>query len=212
MNAPLRSAITIGHVDDHPAYLRGVGRDVAEGGMLVVGHAKNTEEALDLARQKNPTVMLVDINLKGDSGLHLTRELRRVTPRIGVLVLSAERSQRYVASARLAGARGYVCKEEDYDVLLRRIRAVAEGGEYFPEWFDPALTAESPECLLTPRQLEVVCWVARGLSNKEVGERMAISERGVEAHRRDSIERLGLKGANSAIAFHELLSGWGLLK
>ncbi|HWA75401.1 MAG TPA: response regulator transcription factor [Polyangiaceae bacterium] len=196
-------------VDDHPLVREGVRAVLGTDPELeVVAEAGNATEALTLADSMRPDVMVVDVGMKEQNGIALTRELSLRFPEVRVLILSMYESVKYVLSATRAGAKGYVLKDAAPAALLAAVRAVAAGGTFYGAGLDPSRAESRAPELLTPKELEAARWLGRGLSNKEAASRMSVEVRTLEKHRERIYEKLGV---HSAVEIAKYLSEWGLL-
>jgi len=189
--------------DDHGvmrAGLRAVLED--EPDLQIVGEATNGEEALHLASQLQPDIILLDIGMPGIDGIEVTRRLRRLSPQTQALILTVYEDERLLSEAIQAGASGYVIKRALEEELLSAIRAVSRGDMYI----HPAITrllvkginpiTESKKNSLgslTPREQEVMGYIVRGYTNRQIAESMYISVRTVEGHRASLFSKLGIK-------------------
>jgi DNA-binding NarL/FixJ family response regulator len=160
--------------------------------MEVVGEASRGTEALTLAAERQPDVILMDLQMPDMNGIEATRQILRVSPHIGIIVLTMFRDDDSVFAVMRAGARGYVLKGADQEVLLRAIRAVANGESLFsPEiaqrlirFFASFETASRPELFpdLTDREREILALIAEGKTNAEIAEKLVISMKTVRNH------------------------------
>lgn len=193
-------------VDDHPLMRRGI-RQLLEmdEGFIVVGEASSGTEAIDLANRLTPDLILLDLNMKGLSGLDTLNALRRegINSRIIVLTVSDSRSDIFTLID--AGADGYLLKDSDPEVLLNDIRRGATGGEAFSEQVAEYLRtrgtekrASDPFVTLTERELDVLQEVARGLSNKQIAVSLHISEETVKVHIRNLLRKLQVRSRVAA--------------
>ena len=186
--------------DDHSVVREGL-RHVLAGApeLTVVGEAATGPEAMSLAAEEHPDVMLLDLTMPGAGGLEVLRHLRTTLPEIRVLILSVHDDPEYVLESVRAGAHGYLRKDSSPAEIRQAIRAVHAGDAYFSPPVARHLTtalrdagsAPSPEgdiAALTSREREVLMRVARGLTNRETASELGISVRTVEAHR-DSLMR-----------------------
>ncbi|MFQ5718052.1 MAG: response regulator [Acidobacteriota bacterium] len=186
-------------VDDHTLFREGVARLLAEDGAItVVGEAATSEAAIESCRDLEPDLVVMDLMMPGTGGIEVTRTLRKAHPDLRILVLSLHRDRAYVARSRQAGANGYLPKDIDLDTLLHALRQVADGEDVFPEDSQDAeevagRTGKRPRTHLTPRETEVLSLVAEGLSTRQVADRLGISPRTVEAHRRVITQKVGEK-------------------
>ena len=186
--------ITVLLVDDHGLVRRGFRRMLEdEKDMEVVGEAGDGEEAVKLAKQLKPQVVVMDCALPKMNGLDATRKVLAESPETAVLMLSMHSESTWVRQAIEAGAKGYVLKNAMNLELGPAVRRVA-GGETI---FDPQV--EQPEVLkgerssgLTPRELEVLQMIVDGRSNKEIATALDFSANTVAVHRANIMDALGI--------------------
>ena len=186
--------------------------------MQVCGEAGNGREAVRLAQELNPDVLLMDISMPELNGLKATAKLKRIAPDIKILTLSRHTEEAYLHELMEAGVSGYVLKQSASNELLRAIRAVAGGGNYL----DPAITGkifssyadkrEKPRGemrgeKLTGRESEVLRQIAWGYSNKEIAEQLDISVKTVEAHKANSLRKLDMRSRLDIVRY-AVLKGW----
>jgi RNA polymerase sigma factor (sigma-70 family) len=188
--------------DDHAVVrqgIRGVLEDVD--GLEVVAEAADGDQALALALEREPDVVVLDVTMPGRSGLEVARELRDRGSGVRVLVLSMHDEPEYVLEAVRAGADGYVLKDVAPAELRAAVIAVHEGREYFSarvtHQLSVGLRAEiereqhrSRLDSLTSREREVLIMVAQGMTNRGIAERLGISPRTVETHRERVMAKL----------------------
>ncbi len=209
--------------DDHRLFRQGL-RHLCEaaGDLRVVGEAEDGEQAVRLARQLRPDVVLMDIQMPRLDGVEATRQIVTSCPETRVIVLTMYRQERYVFDAIRAGAQGYLLKDADEQELLAAIRAVARGEALV----DPALAArvldefrrlsrleERREGLeeLTEGEREVLRLVAQGADNKSVARTLHLSERTV-ANRLSEIYRKLHVNSRTQAALLALKKGWASLE
>jgi two-component system nitrate/nitrite response regulator NarL len=187
--------------DDHPVVRKGLQLCLARQERLkIVGEAADGDEALRLARELAPDVVLMDITMPGMNGLAVTEVLRKEAPKTKVLVLSVHSTKEYVFRIIQAGAHGYVSKEATPEELLRAIVSVYEGEPFFsPEIARAALNQlvssggkKDPFAQLTGREREVLALIAEGKSNKEIANHLGIGVRTIETHRERIMRRLDI--------------------
>ncbi|MBT2386858.1 response regulator transcription factor [Streptomyces sp. ISL-11] len=194
-------------VDDHPMWRDAVARDLAAAGFDVVATAGDGPQAVRRARAAAPDVLVLDLNLPGLPGVAVCKELVGENPALRVLVLSASGEHADVLEAVKSGATGYLLKSASTDELVDAVRRTAAGdpvftpglaglvlGEYRRLAADPApaapYEAEAPR--LTDRETEVLRLVAKGLSYKQIAERLVISHRTVQNHVQNTLGKLQL--------------------
>lgn len=172
----------------------------AEPQLEVVGEAENGEEAILLAEQLKPDVILLDMSMPNLNGIETTRRLLAKLPQTKVLILTAHEDYGLVRETIQAGAAGYIIKRAAESELISAIRAVSRGELYV----HPAMTRallETPDAslpksegndLLTSRETEVLRLIAQGYTNRQIAEELKISVRTVETHRGNITSKLGL--------------------
>ena len=199
-------------VDDHALVRDGLrARLSVVTGLQVIGEAASGADALALAAELAPDLMLVDVGMRGMNGIELATALRERHPAIRVLMLSMYDTREYVLSAIRAGARGYVLKESPTEEILAAIGAVCAGGNYFSAQVSNLVLQSGPALpQLTAREHEVLLLLAHGRSNKLVAKQLDISVRTVEAHRFSLRRKLGVDSA-SALLKIALANGWTTL-
>jgi len=194
MNDPTSEPIRILIVDDHAVVRAGLRMLIDQNPtMKVIGLAGNRSEALALAAREQPNLIVLDILLGDEDGLAILPELREVAKDARVLVLTGLRDPENQRRAMLAGAMGIVLKEHAAEVLLKAINKVHQG----EVWLDRSLMGsvldemtQAPEAdpqkakidSLTDREREVIALIAEGLKNKQIGQRLFISETTVTHH------------------------------
>ncbi|EOC1300774.1 nitrate/nitrite response regulator protein NarP [Cronobacter dublinensis] len=193
-------------VDDHPLMRRGIRQLLETDAQFnVVGEASGGAEAIALVNQLTPDIILLDLNMRGLSGLDTLTLLRRdgVSARIIVLTVSDARSDVYAVMD--AGADGYLLKDSEPEMLLAAIRDGAAGDGVFSAQVEtylrqrlPGEKPHSPFALLTERELDVLQEVARGLSNKQIASTLHISEETVKVHIRNLLRKLNVRSRVAA--------------
>jgi DNA-binding NarL/FixJ family response regulator len=195
-------------VDDHAVLRAGLEQLLAgQADLEVVGTAASGGEAIELARELRPDVVLMDLQMPGIDGVAATREI--VAEKLAdVLVLTSYSDAERIVGALDAGAMGYLLKDAEPDEVLTGIRAVARGESPInpraarellgARRTTPAATAE-----LTPRETEVLVLVRQGLANKQIARRLGISERTVKAHLTSAFQRIGVVDRTQAALWAE---------
>lgn len=170
-------------IDDHLVVRSGFRRLLAaEGDFEVVGEATCVEEANAVVESARPDVALVDLSLKGSSGLEAIQSILQRCPGLRVLVLSMHEGAGYVAQALKSGAHGYLTKHADPEDVIAALRRVAAGrGAFSPDiadaLIDSVVDQDSPMKQLTPREFDVLRLIARGDSPSEIGRVMHLSSK-----------------------------------
>jgi len=191
-------------VDDHPIFCLGMSELINKADDLVVcGSEDSHTEAVQAILDLKPDLAIVDISLKESSGIDLVQEIRSRFPKLPVLVLSMYDESLYAERALLAGARGYLMKQEAIPTVVKAIHQVFEGKLYasdtvkekvFKRLVSPTVSdSGSPLDLLTARELEVFRLIGEGLSSREIAGRMNVSIKTVGTHRERIKEKLNLK-------------------
>jgi DNA-binding NarL/FixJ family response regulator len=192
MSAP-GQRIRIVLVDDHPVVRQGLRKILSTFNEIeIVGEACSGREAIHVAHEIKPDVMLMDISMPDMNGIEATTILRRDLPEVKVLALSMHENASYVKQALKAGARGYLLKESAPKDLVEAISSVHSASEAVMPAEVLART-EDRSNELTPREVEVLRRIARGLSNKEIGTELSVGVRTVETHRQNLINKTGMK-------------------
>ncbi len=206
-------------VDDHPLFREGVAAIIgSEGDMEVVGQGSNADNAIQLAHDLLPDVVLLDIDMPGN-GLEAARRIAEVFPVIRIVVLTVSETEEHLVSAMKAGARAYVLKGVAGRELLRIVRLVLAGESYVPpalaasllmEMSKPAARAHrSAEGLdeLTQREVEILELLSTGLSNKEIGDKLFLTEKTIKHYVTNILQKLQVRNRVEAALLAQK-SGW----
>lgn len=175
--------------DDHEVVRNGLASIFEESKIEIVGEASNGREAVDLAREKKPDVLLMDIRMPEFDGIDAMAELRTDSPETKVVMLSTYDNPTYVARAAALGAKDYALKGSSQDDLIERVTRIAEGNEPDPDsLLNRVRTAMEvrrntrEDVPLTNRETQVLRHIALGLSNREIGVSLNISVETVKEH------------------------------
>ena len=204
-------AIRILITDDHGVVRQGLRMFLSlDPEMEVVGEATNGQEALALARDLKPDVVLMDLLMPVMDGIEATRAIRSELPEVEVIALTSVLDDGSVTGAVRAGALGYLLKDTDSEELGRAIKAAAEGRVHLaPEaaarLMREVKAPESPE-VLTEREVEVLKLLASGKANKQIASSLFVSEKTVKAHVSSILMKLGVQSRTQA-ALHAVRTG-----
>ncbi|MFN2276925.1 MAG: response regulator, partial [Candidatus Promineifilaceae bacterium] len=208
-------------VDDHPVFRQGL-RDVlsTDSEIVVVGEAADGKEALEQAYALQPDVILMDINLPGNSGLQATSQLQERLPEARVIVITGYDEPEQIYHSLRAGAAAFCSKDMPPESLIRTVHAVNEGKiviqrqvfneQEAEEWiqrrdarFGKRLSDDNnaAESLLTPREMEILEMICRGASNKDIARELGISYQTVKNHVTAILHKLGVKDRTQAVLY-----------
>jgi DNA-binding NarL/FixJ family response regulator len=188
-------------VDDHPLFRQGVVSSLGvEPGLTVVGEANSGEEALNLARELLPDIVLLDISMPGWNGLVTTEKIATACPASAIVILTVSEDKDKLLAAFKAGARAYVLKGVSAQELAKVIRSAAAGDVYV----SPSLAAEmlvslthdhAPDSLqeLTAREREILQLIGTGLTNREIGTRLFLSEKTIKHYVTNILQKLQVR-------------------
>jgi len=196
-------SINILIADDHGVLRAGLRALLsAEPDLRVVDEAANGQEALRLAAELRPEVVLLDISMPEPGGIEVTRQLKKVLPEARTLILTVHEDESLLQEAIRAGAAGYIVKRAVESELIDAIRAVWRGDLYVHPAMtrallntlsSPPVANETPVESLTPREMEVLRLIAQGYTNRQTAETLNISIRTVESHRANLMDKLSLR-------------------
>lgn len=198
--------------DDHDMVRAGL-RSMLESfaGVEVVGEAGDGRAALEIIDEQQPHLAVLDITMPEMNGIEVTRRLAERWPEIRTLILSVHTDEQHILGALDAGADGYVQKHADESLLRKALRALRRGERFVgPELSEEASASwrapddDAPEgglARLTPRQREVLQLVAEGNTSREIAEKLDLSEKTIESHRRNIRERLEIEGLAGLVRF-----------
>ena len=190
----------------------------AQEDMEVVGEASDGRAAIELAKQLQPDVILMDISMPELNGLKASAKLKRIAPDLKIVTVTRHTDDAYVQELLQAGVSGYVLKQSAPTELIFAIRAVASGkgyldpkitGKFFDSYAEKGnkLRGEKSGEQLTGRESEVLRHIALGYSNKEIAEKMDISVKTVEAHKANSLKKLNMESRKDIVRY-AITKGW----
>lgn len=188
-------------VDDHPLLREGIAALIGnQTDMQLVAEACNGREAVELFRKHHPDITLMDLQMPDMGGIDATSSIRGEFPDARIIVLTTHAGDVQVARAFKAGARAYLLKGTLRKELLETIRAVHAGQKRL----SPEVAAEVAEHVtddaLTPREIDVLRWVAGGNANKEIAAQLSLTEETVKSHIRNILAKLGANDRTHAVA------------
>jgi DNA-binding NarL/FixJ family response regulator len=203
MTEPTEPTVMV--VDDHPIWREAIERDLRDAGLVVVAVAGDGDQALRRIPAARPDVVVLDLRLPTLDGVETTRRIAAEHPGVRVLVLSASGEEQDVLAAIKAGATGYLVKSASREELLEAVRRTAAGdavftpglaglvlGEFRRMMTDGAGRDEAGGPRLTERETEILRLVAKGLSSRQIAERLVLSHRTVQNHTQNVLAKLQL--------------------
>ncbi|WP_175924605.1 response regulator transcription factor [Burkholderia latens] len=181
-------------VDDHPIYLLALSTLLKEEKVaddIVI--AKDGETAWDLYKSEQPALMIVDLNLPTLSGVDFVKRVRVSDSQVRILVFSAARTEVMAGKIRAIGANGYVQKTEDSSQMLNAIRATLSGFDCFPTTAGDTLSGSGRAAAsLSPREITVLSYLAKGHSNQEIADLLHVSHKTVSTHKTHIFQKTGI--------------------
>jgi len=200
-------------VDDHAVVRKGIAALLTEeGGFSVCGEAENAPQALEIMRQADPDVALVDISLPGTNGIELTKAMLAERPKLPILIFSVHDESLYALRALRAGAKGYLMKTESVSQIVAALCKVLAGEIYVSSRFGERLVFQavqapngsmpsSPVDSLSDRELEVLHHLGKGHGTREIAMNLNLSVKTIETHRAHIKEKLGAKDSDEMVRF-----------
>jgi DNA-binding NarL/FixJ family response regulator len=187
----LSASVRLLIVDDH-AVVRAGFSSVLRGqvGLDVVGSVQNGEQVLTLLKSCSVDVLLLDLHMPGMSGIETLLALQELPCPPQAIILSSFEPDEEICRAIETGAKGYLRKDTSCSDILEAVRAVHSGGSYFPQWVMDRISERKLGSRLSPRELEILEMVSKGLTNKEIGHAMQVSHFTVRNHVRHIIAKL----------------------
>jgi two-component system response regulator NreC len=205
-------SVTVLLADDHPIVRQGIRNLLeADADLLVVGEAEDGLQAVQLAEQYKPDVIIVDMMMPRLNGLEAIRQITARVPHTRCIVLSMQSADPYIVQALKSGAAGYVLKDSAPSEIANAIQQVLNGKRYLSPQLSEKLIdlfilkieteVLDPYNSLTAREREVLQLAAEGLSNSDIAEQLSISHRTVEQHRQSMMNKMGFKNQTDLIRF-----------
>ena len=199
--------------DDHKMFRDGLRAILEqEQDIEIVGEAGSARDVFLLLESVNPDVILLDISLGDNNGIEVTKVLREKYPQLRVLVISMHAESSYILKMLEIGASGYILKDAGKNEMINAVRAVAAGDSYFSQQVSAIMVAylqrkgmppakKKEDILLTRRMIEVLKLIVSEFSNQEIADKLFISTRTVDTHRRNLLEKLGLKNTAGLVKY-----------
>ena len=184
-------------IDDHEVVREGV-KGLFAAGLAEFGEARSGAEAINLIRDSEWDIAILDISLAGRSGLDVLKEIRQSRPKLPVLMLSMHAEDQYAMRAFKAGASGYISKASSRDELRQAVLKVIKGGRYIsPSMaermvFDISSSDKPPHEQLSDRELEVLCLIASGRTVGEIATSLSLSDKTISTYRRRILDKMHL--------------------
>jgi len=208
--------IRVGISDDHALVREGLRRILNEECQIeIVGEAADGAEAVELVNRTRPDVILLDISMPELDGIAATKKILALDVPTQVLILTMHSDEQYALRALRAGARGFVLKEAKADELIGAIRNVHAGQRYLPtdlerrfaeKYLEPE-DEQTDSHNLSKREFEVLCFLAIGLTNREIADKLTISVKTVDSHRGHVLKKLNLRN-NSDLTRYAIQRGY----
>lgn len=195
-----RAMIRVLCVDDHPLVLEGVARKIdRQPDMKVIGTSATGEDAVAMYLSERPDVVLMDLQLRGMSGLRAIQAIRTHDPDARIIVLTMYSGDEDIYRAIQAGASSYMLKESLSSDLVSIVRQVHDGGHPIPASVASRLAAREHSAALSAREIEVLELVAKGMRNKEIAAELGVSQETVQTHIKRLFVKLGVNDRTAAV-------------
>ncbi len=186
--------------DDHPLVRKGIASILAnETDVALVGEAGSGQEAVDLYKKLKPDVVLMDLRMPQMTGMEATRLIRSEFPDAKIIALTSYDGDQDIYRAIEAGVRGYILKEMVHTEVLRAIRTVHAGKRLMPVEVAERLSEYFPQMALTPREVEVLRFVAKGMANKEIAHHLGTASGTIKMHIQNILAKLNASDRTHAV-------------
>src|SRR5919112_5307640 len=195
------ASIRVFSVDDHPLLREGIAAVInSQPDMLMAAQASNGREAIQTFRQQQPDVTLMDLRLPDMSGIDALAAIRAEFPEARIIMLTTFEGDVEIQRALKAGARGYMLKSAPPKELVETIRQVHRGKKHIPQRIAANLAEHFSDEALTEREVDVLRHISGGNRNRDIAERLFISEETVKVHVKHIMEKLGASDRTQAVA------------
>ncbi|MFD1864322.1 response regulator [Planococcus chinensis] len=195
-------------VDDHAILRDGLKTMIGqEEDMKVIGEATGAAQLKTMLPNLQPAVVIMDINMPETNGIELTKWIKAKYPEIKVIVLTMYKDDEYFMAAIREGASGYLLKDSPSEEVISAIRLVSQGESVIPPTMTKKLLSlhhannKEEDNSLTPREMEVLLGLVEGLSNKEIADRLFISDKTVKIHMSNIFKKLNVKSRSQALIY-----------
>ena len=186
--------------DDHPLVRKGIASILGnETDVVLAGEAGDGKEAVEQFRRLQPDVVLMDLRMPGMNGIEATRVIRGEMPEAKIIALTSYDGDQDIYRAIEAGVRGYILKEMVHTEVLRAIRTVHAGKRLMPAEVAERLSEYFPQMALTPREVEVLRFVAKGMANKEIAHQLGTASGTIKMHIQNILAKLEASDRTHAV-------------
>lgn len=197
--------------DDHPVIREGLKAYLKDSKMFSLeGVASNAEELFTMVSSLNPDVIMTDIDMPGANTFDILKRVKEEFPKIKKVIFTFHEERSYFLKSIEAGINGYILKSEPFEMISPLLSSVMEGGFAASPKMQKYLVSHSKESVgydsLTPREKEVLDFIAKGFSNIEIAEKFNLSVRTIEFHKNNIKEKLNMKSLSEIIRYYETLS------
>ena len=175
----------------------------------VIAESGSGEEAVEMAKKLRPNIVIMDINLPGINGIEATQQIRKFSPGSRILGVSLHTQPTYARKMMQKGAMGYVTKNSSREEMFKAILEIQEGKKYICDEIknilsEQVITGDDPQTglnSLSQREIEIISYIKKGHSSKEIADTLSISVKTVEVHRYNILKKLNLKNAAALVNF-----------
>jgi two-component system, NarL family, response regulator DegU len=201
----IKTVINILIADDHVLLRQGLKQIIElEEDMKVIYQASDGEEAYEIAKKISPDIILMDINMPNINGIKAAKMLKNDNPKNKIMFLTIYNDKEYLMEALKIGVEGYILKDADSDELIKAIRTISNGGVYIhPSLVSEIENLDTDECKkeLTDREMQILSLIAEGYSNKEIADKLFLSEKTVKNHVYNIFRKLDVKDRTQAAIY-----------